>query len=380
MQRDLAARVDHVDNGRPGAALNLSAREVMEVHDQSFLAARIPVNAWTPREYLDAAHRYGAAEAPPNATPAQRAAAGEREMNGAWQGMLDNNRLGVDRGLGTMLNTVNRYNDEALPAANYMGRMTAAYAAAAVSRSNQDPDRIGTDLQFHQRRDDGQWFSISVMPRGLSPPPPPREERNPVQLRGLEDTRQLRLDIQDKRDDFHPLDPARTRGLSRSPITLAEAVPEGRDGVRLASSSVPALEQAQPPLYASARSAVVAMEQGRGRTFDVSSEKLAQAGALAGYAAGMDRIDHAVISTHRRDGQTIAGENLIVVQGVLDDPAHVRAAVRIDEALARTPAEQAQKISESHGQRQVLEARLGAPLAPQRDPNEPDAPNGPRLG
>jgi len=139
------------------------------------------------------------------------------------------------------------------------------------------------------------------------------------------------------------------------------------------------VEQAELPTLASTRGAVDAMEQSRGRTFDANSGKLAQAAALAGYAAGMDRIDHAVISTHKRDGQTIVGENLIVVQGALDDPAHVRASVRIDEALARTPAEHSQKMTEAQEQRQGLEARLATPLAPQRDPNQPEAPGGARL-
>jgi len=132
-------------------------------------------------------------------------------------------------------------------------------------------------------------------------------------------------------------------------------------------------------LYLESRSAVERMEVSLGRGFSADSEKLTQAAALAGYAAGMDHIDHAVISTHKRNGQTIVGENLIVVQGALDDPAHVRASVRIDDALARTPAEHVQKITEAQEQRQGLEARLATPLPAQRDPSQPDAPGGPRL-
>ena len=50
------------------------------------------------------------------------------------------------------------------------------------------------------------------------------------------------------------------------------------------------VEQAELPTHASTRRAIEAMEPSRGRTFDANSEKWAQAAALAGYAAGMDRV------------------------------------------------------------------------------------------
>ncbi len=175
----------------------------------------------------------------------------------------------------------------------------------------------------------------------------------------------------------------RTQLLGEDALPTPQRRSEAPAAVPAAPIETPAraapVEQAELPTLGSTRGAVDAMEQSRGRTFDANSEKLTQAAALAGYAAGMDRIDHAVISTHKRDGQTIVGENLIVVQGALDDPAHVRASVRIDEALARTPAEHSQKMTEAQEQRQGLEARLATPLPAQRDPSQPDAPSGPRL-
>lgn len=48
----------------------------------------------------------------------------------------------------------------------------------------------------------------------------------------------------------------------------------------------------------------------------------------------MTRVDHVVFST--RTGQVAAGENVFVVQGRLDDPAHLRAHMKTEEAT-RTP-------------------------------------------
>jgi hypothetical protein len=62
--------------------------------------------------------------------------------------------------------------------------------------------------------------------------------------------------------------------------------------------------------------------------------------ASAAYLAkenGLSRIDHVVLSQDSRDVR--AGENLFVVQGALDDPAHLRAHMRTEDAL-RKPVEE----------------------------------------
>jgi len=45
MNLDLKARQAQMRDGRPDLALNLPARDVMRVHDDAFVNARIPVNA-----------------------------------------------------------------------------------------------------------------------------------------------------------------------------------------------------------------------------------------------------------------------------------------------------------------------------------------------
>lgn len=240
MERDLEARADYLQRGRSDLALNLPAKDVMRVHDDAFTQAKIPVNAWTPREYLQAARREGEREAGPNATPAQRQTSGGREMETAWDGMLNNIRLGVDRGATTMWGTSYQYNDEKLGAFNYTKRMATAYALASVDRANIDPDVIGAKSVYYERQTNGRWMFTSEGPEYGPVFMSPNElrgehvERNPQQLRELEDTHRLRLEIQELRKEFHPRDPY--HDIKKSPRTIAET--EGlAEGVQLAAAA-----------------------------------------------------------------------------------------------------------------------------------------------
>ena len=113
-------------------------------------------------------------------------------------------------------------------------------------------------------------------------------------------------------------------------------------------------------LYSSARDAVATLERGLGRDYDDNSEKLAQASTVLARQSGMERVDHVVLSIHNPHVQ--AGENLIVVSGQLDDPAHIRAAVKTREALAR---------SEEDNEQLLTQARAQAVAAPQRTIDAP---------
>jgi hypothetical protein len=256
MRRDLQARQEHLENGRPAQALNLSAADVMRVHDDAFRNAGISPNAWTPREYLQAARRDGERDAGPQATPAQRQAAGNREMEGAWDMMLNNVRLGADRGAQTMWGTAVGYNDQQMRAADYTGRMAGAYLRASVDRANTDPDRIGAQSLYHERQRDGRWLLISEGhthgPVFLSPGEMNSEhlERNPARIRELEDTRNLRLHIRELRDDFHEQDPH--RNILRSPRTLAEASPPAEERRFATAPDQPAAEPAAVRVAAAA--------------------------------------------------------------------------------------------------------------------------------
>ena len=354
MQRDLRLRQEHFNDDRPHLALNLPARDVMQVHDEAFREARIPVDAWTPREYLAAAQRYGEREAGPGVTPEVRRAAGNREMDQAWGGMLDNVRVGIDRGAGTLWGTTVTYNDRELDAVDYQRRIATAYASASVSRPYADPDRIGADTYYHQRRADGRWFLVDETVSMTMTPRIPREERDPARLRELEDTRQLRLEIRDKRDDFHPLDPARTEGIRRSPRTLAEAEQPTQEAPTRVATTMDQPGSPDHALYRTAHAAVERMENGLGRDFDANSETLTRSCVVAARQCGMDRVDHVLLSID--NGRDVrAGQNLFVVQGAVDDPAHLRACIRTDEALSCTPAQCEQRLAEVREQAQARE-------------------------
>jgi hypothetical protein len=91
------------------------------------------------------------------------------------------------------------------------------------------------------------------------------------------------------------------------------------------------------PLLSQAEDAVRRLEKGLGREYDSNSERLAASAACLAKENGLSQIDHVVLS--RDTGTVRQGENLFVVQGELNNPAHLRAHMRTDEALAR-PVEQ----------------------------------------
>lgn len=85
------------------------------------------------------------------------------------------------------------------------------------------------------------------------------------------------------------------------------------------------------PLYRQSRSAVARLEESLGRGYDDCSERLTRSLVELAQTHGLAGIDHVVLS--RRSGRTRAGENVFIVRGRLDDPAHQRVAMRTDEAL-----------------------------------------------
>lgn len=91
------------------------------------------------------------------------------------------------------------------------------------------------------------------------------------------------------------------------------------------------------PLLSQAEDAVRRMEKGLGRDYDHNSACLATSAACLAKENGFSRIDHVALS--RDTGTVRQGEHLFVVQGGLNDPAHLRAHMRTDDALAK-PVEQ----------------------------------------
>jgi hypothetical protein len=108
--------------------------------------------------------------------------------------------------------------------------------------------------------------------------------------------------------------------------------PEGITGPHVATAT-PIDPIIDHPLYRQSRNAVARLEDSLGRGYDTTSERLARSLVELAQAHGLSGIDHVVLS--RRSGGVAAGENVFVVRGRLDDPAHQRVAMRTDEALHR---------------------------------------------
>lgn len=109
------------------------------------------------------------------------------------------------------------------------------------------------------------------------------------------------------------------------------------------------------PLHRQAEDAVRLLEQGLGRDYDANSAKLAARAACLAKENGLSRIDHVVLSEDSRNVR--AGENLFVVQGALNDPAHLRAHMRTEDALGQSVEQSlAQLQSLNQAQRQTQEA------------------------
>ncbi|KGT84954.1 hemolysin, partial [Xanthomonas vasicola] len=85
------------------------------------------------------------------------------------------------------------------------------------------------------------------------------------------------------------------------------------------------------------RTGVGAIDAQAGRTPDENSERLIASVMTLARQNNLDRADHVVLSNQTAEHP--AGRTVFVVQGELNNPAHLRAAMSTDVAV-RTPVEQ----------------------------------------
>lgn len=108
------------------------------------------------------------------------------------------------------------------------------------------------------------------------------------------------------------------------------------------------------PLHKQAEDAMRRLEAGLGRNYDSDSARMAASAACLAADKGLSRIDHIVLSC--ASGPVRQGENLFVVHGELGDPAHSRAHMKTDDAIAM-PVEQSlaqlQSLDEARQQQEV---------------------------
>lgn len=88
-----------------------------------------------------------------------------------------------------------------------------------------------------------------------------------------------------------------------------------------------------------------------GREFDDKSERMSHSLLVLAKKEGMKQVDHVVLSVSSPNGKISPDENIFIVEGRLDDPAHARALMKT-EIAAQTP------IAESNRQLEVVNQRL----------------------
>lgn len=87
-------------------------------------------------------------------------------------------------------------------------------------------------------------------------------------------------------------------------------------------------------LYSQIVAQVKEQDRVNGRSWDQVSERLSASLLSLAKENGVTRVDHVVFS--QKTDQVAAGENVFIVQGQLNDPAHVRAHMKT-EAAVQTP-------------------------------------------
>ncbi|WP_439426267.1 XVIPCD domain-containing protein [Stenotrophomonas sp. T8] len=103
-------------------------------------------------------------------------------------------------------------------------------------------------------------------------------------------------------------------------------------------------------LYRQIRDGVSAVDARHGRSFDETSERITASLLVTAKSSGMERVDHVVLGNPPSDG---SAPRMFVVQGALDNPAHLRASVPISEAI-NTPVEQSLAKAEQVSQAQQV--------------------------
>lgn len=126
-------------------------------------------------------------------------------------------------------------------------------------------------------------------------------------------------------------------------------------------------------LYSQIATQVRQQDQQHGRQWDETSERMTASLLVLAKENGLSQVDHVVFSTNKE--RVAAGENVFVVQGRLDDPAHLRVHMKTDEAV-RTPEtvsfEKVEAINERMARQTAQAQALG------QMPEE--APKGPGMG
>ncbi|WP_372391446.1 XVIPCD domain-containing protein [Xanthomonas sp. NCPPB 3582] len=327
LKKDLELRQIWFRQDRPDLALNLPGASVMLAHDQAFLDHELDPNCWTPRVLLQAALEKS----------------GPQKLEQIWTNMLDNGYAGATRISNTGYETFAQMGLAA--GSEYLAKLGTTEAIQMLEgRSAVDPNVIGSNSFYAMYFEKEQkWVNVSAGGGHLSM----REETNPGRIAELDDARAVRLERQQKATQFHEDDPYRS--ITRSPFTASvDDMPDRMlPPTKLADIGPDHQDYA---LLQQVRAGVSAIDAQAGRTPDENSERLIASVMTLARQNNLDRADHVVLSAQTADSP--AGRNVFVVQGELNNPAHLRAHMPTDVAV-QTPVEQSlQRLEVTSAERQ----------------------------
>ncbi|CAD7378496.1 Smlt3024 family type IV secretion system effector [Xanthomonas arboricola] len=314
IKKDLALRQSWMEVQRPDLALNLPGKDVMRAHDQAFSDHELDPNCWTPRVLLQAALEKS----------------GPQKLEQIWTNMLDNTYVGATRISNTGYETFAQMGMAA--GSQYLAKLGTTEAIQMLEgRSAVDPNVIGSNSFYAMYFEKEQkWVNVSAGGGHLSM----REETNPGRIAELDDARAVRLERQQKATQFHKDDPHRS--ITRSPFTASvDRLPDRMQPPSKLADIGP--DHRDYALLQQVRAGVNAIDAHAGRTPDENSERLIASVMTLARQNKLDRADHVVLSQQTADSP--AGRHVFVVQGELNDPAHLRAHMPTDVAV-QTPVEQ----------------------------------------
>ncbi|MCW4454657.1 hypothetical protein OK348_07585 [Flavobacterium sp. MXW15] len=132
---------------------------------------------------------------------------------------------------------------------------------------------------------------------------------------------------------------------------------------RLASPSAPSLTPDDPrhpdhAMLEQIRGKVAELDKANGRTFDQASECLSASLLAAAKEGKLERVDHVLLSRAVESESLPAAYRVFAVEGDPMNPAHHRASVLTEEAVARPVQEsfgQVEAINQRHSQEQAME-------------------------
>lgn len=133
-----------------------------------------------------------------------------------------------------------------------------------------------------------------------------------------------------------------------------ESVLDERYGRLHTQAAQSALAATEHLLLTQARAAVQRLDASLGRTWDPASERMSASLACLARQHGLTGIDHVVLSGQGRESRP--GENVFVVQGRLDDPAHLHAHMRTEVAVQTPTQDSMQRL-------QALDRQMAAEQA-----------------